>query len=132
MSDRAFIAQLEGHGMTTVEIHYYRPVAPSLLQRFVWQEYDLAPDSPGLFDFLDVARDRGGASLCADRARPMDPAGRMACRKRCHLHRMKIEGERAIAFAPSATKKFSVEILKAKILLPSSFVPGAGFGSGGT
>ncbi|MCW6530299.1 usg protein [Sphingomonas sp. MMSM20] len=53
MTDRAFVAQLEGYGVTTAEIHYYRPDAPSLLQLFVWQEYDLAPDFPVLFDFLD-------------------------------------------------------------------------------
>lgn len=53
MSDRGFIAQLEGYGLTTAEIHYYRPDAPSLLQLFIWQEYDLAPDFPMLFDFLD-------------------------------------------------------------------------------
>ncbi|AOR80612.1 Usg-like protein [Sphingomonas sp. LH128] len=52
MSDRGFIAQLEGYGLTTAEIHYYRPDAPSLLQLFIWQEYDLAPDFPILFDFL--------------------------------------------------------------------------------
>lgn len=53
MSDHAFIRQLEGYGLTTAEIHYYRPDAPSLLQLFVWQEYDLAPDFPVLFDFID-------------------------------------------------------------------------------
>jgi len=53
MIDRAFIAQLNGYGLTTAEIHYYRPDAPSLLQLFLWQEYDLAPDFPVLFDFLD-------------------------------------------------------------------------------
>jgi len=53
MSDRAFLAQLRGYGLTTAEVHYYRPDAPSLLQLFVWQEYDLAPDFPVLFDFLD-------------------------------------------------------------------------------
>lgn len=31
---------------------HYRPNAPSLLQLFVWQDYDLAPDFPVLFDFL--------------------------------------------------------------------------------
>ena len=41
MSDRAFIAQLDGYGLTIAEIHYYRPDAPSLLQLFVWQEHDL-------------------------------------------------------------------------------------------
>ena len=53
MSDRAFLAQLEGYGLTTAEIHYYRPDAPSWLQLFVWQEYDLAPHFPVLLDFLD-------------------------------------------------------------------------------
>jgi uncharacterized protein Usg len=52
MSDRAFIAQLEGYGFTTAEIDYYRPDAPSLLQPVVWQEHDLAPDFRVLFDFL--------------------------------------------------------------------------------
>jgi uncharacterized protein Usg len=54
MTDRALIAQLDGYGLTTVEIHYYRPDHPSLLQLFVWQEYDLAPDFPVLFDFLGL------------------------------------------------------------------------------
>lgn len=53
MSDRAFLAQLDGYGLTMAEIHYYRPDAPSLLQLFVWQDYDLAPDFPELFAFLD-------------------------------------------------------------------------------
>lgn len=56
MTDRAFIAQLEGYSLTTAEVHYYRPDAPSLLQLFVWQEYDLAPDFPALFAFLEYWR----------------------------------------------------------------------------
>ena len=56
MSDRAFIARLDGYGLTTAEVHYYRPDAPSLLQLFVWQEYDLAPDFPMLFAFIDFWR----------------------------------------------------------------------------
>ena len=63
MSDRAFSAQLDGYGLTTAEIHYYRPDAPSLLQLFVWQEYDLAPDFPVLFGFLDHWRCEIEASL---------------------------------------------------------------------
>jgi uncharacterized protein Usg len=39
MSDRAFMAQLEGYGLTTAEIHYYRPDAPSLLQLFDFLGY---------------------------------------------------------------------------------------------
>ena len=56
MPDRAFLKQLDGYGLTTAEIHYYRPDAPSLLQLFIWQDYDLAPDFPVLFDFLDFWR----------------------------------------------------------------------------
>ena len=52
MTDRAFIAQLDGYGLTTAEICYYLPDHPSLLQLFAWQEYDAAPDFPVLFDFL--------------------------------------------------------------------------------
>lgn len=53
MTDRALIAQLDGYGLTLAEIHYFRPDAPSLLQLFTWQEYDVAPDFPVLLDFLD-------------------------------------------------------------------------------
>lgn len=63
MSDRAFLAQLEGAALTTAEIHYYRPDAPSLLQLFVWQDYDLAPDFPVLFAFLDHWRREIEAAL---------------------------------------------------------------------
>lgn len=63
MSDRAFLAQLKGYGLTTAEIHYYRPDAPSWLQLFVWQEYDLAPDFPVLLDFLDLWRREIEAAL---------------------------------------------------------------------
>jgi len=63
MNDRAFAAQLQGYGLTTAEIHYYRPDAPSLLQLFVWQEYDVAPDFPELRGFLDHWRREIEAAL---------------------------------------------------------------------
>lgn len=63
MTDRGFLTQLEGYGLTTAEIHFYRPDAPSLLQLFVWQEYDLAPDFPVLFEFLDHWRREIEAAL---------------------------------------------------------------------
>ena len=63
MTDRSLIAQLDGYGLTTAEIHYYRPDHPSLLQLFVWQEYDLAPDFPVLFDFLGLWRRQIEAAL---------------------------------------------------------------------
>lgn len=53
MVDRDFLRQLEGYGLMTAEIHYYLPDHPSLLQLFVWQEYDVAPRFPVLKSFLD-------------------------------------------------------------------------------
>lgn len=53
MADRQLIMQFEGYGLTTAEIHYHLPDYPSLLQTYVWQEYDLAPRFPELKGFLD-------------------------------------------------------------------------------
>ncbi len=44
---------IEGYRLTTAEILYHLPDFPSLLQSFVWQEYDLAPKFPALTKFLD-------------------------------------------------------------------------------
>ncbi|MEL0251270.1 MAG: hypothetical protein VW935_04870, partial [Novosphingobium sp.] len=38
--------QMEGYGLTTIQIHYYLPDHPSLLQMFAFQQYDLAPRFP--------------------------------------------------------------------------------------
>jgi uncharacterized protein Usg len=51
--DKDFIRQLDGYGLTTAEIHYRMPDRPSLLQLYIWQDYDLAPDFPTLQGFLD-------------------------------------------------------------------------------
>ena len=40
-------------GLTTATILYRLPDHPRLLQTYVWQEYDLAPDFPVLLDFLN-------------------------------------------------------------------------------
>ena len=53
MVTRAFELQIRGYGLTTAEIHYWMPDHPSLLQMYVWQEYDLAPRFPTLHGFLD-------------------------------------------------------------------------------
>jgi len=47
-----FRRQLEGYGLTTAEIHYHMPDHPGLLQLYIWQDYDLAPDFPELRGFL--------------------------------------------------------------------------------
>jgi uncharacterized protein Usg len=49
---RNFERSLRGYRLTTAEILYHMPDTPSLLQSFVWQELDLAPDYPALTKFL--------------------------------------------------------------------------------
>lgn len=45
--------QLRNYRLTTAEIVYRLPDHPGLLQTFIWQEFDLAPDFPVLKKFLD-------------------------------------------------------------------------------
>ncbi len=45
--------QLNQYRLTTAEILYHMPDHPSVLQTFLWQEYDLAPQFPTLRKFLD-------------------------------------------------------------------------------
>ena len=52
MVSRNFVLQVAGYGLTTAEIHYRLPDHPSLLQLYVWQDYDVAPSFPSLRDFL--------------------------------------------------------------------------------
>ena len=49
--------QLRGYRLTTAEIIYRLPDHPALLQSFIWQKYDLAPDFPELRKFLDFWKD---------------------------------------------------------------------------
>ncbi len=50
---RGLELQLKGYRLSTVEIVYRMPDHPSLLQTFIWQYLDLAPDYPELHKFLD-------------------------------------------------------------------------------
>ena len=47
---------LKGYGLTTAKILYHFPDHPHLLQSFIWQDYDLAPEFPTLRRFLDFWR----------------------------------------------------------------------------
>jgi uncharacterized protein Usg len=51
--DPDFRRQLEGWSLATAEIFYRLPDARSVLQTFVWQDYDLAPKFPQLAKFLE-------------------------------------------------------------------------------
>jgi len=52
MASRDFRRQLEGYGLTTAQILYRLPDHPSILQTYVWQDYDLCPRFPVLNRFL--------------------------------------------------------------------------------
>ena len=45
--------QLRDYRLTTADILYHLPDHPSLLQSYLWQEYDLAPHFPELRKFLN-------------------------------------------------------------------------------
>lgn len=49
----ALSLQLRDYRLTTAEILYHLPDHPDLLQSYVWQEYDMAPQFPVLHKFLD-------------------------------------------------------------------------------
>jgi uncharacterized protein Usg len=48
--------RLQGWRLATAEVLYYMPDHPTLLQSFVWQTLDLAPQYPRIHRFLDFWR----------------------------------------------------------------------------
>ena len=48
---------LRGYGLTTAEFFYRMPDYRHVLNTFVWQIYDLAPDYPKLFEFCGGTMD---------------------------------------------------------------------------
>ena len=44
---------LKGYGLTTAEIFYRMPDYVHVLNSFVWQDYDRAPDHERLFGFIE-------------------------------------------------------------------------------
>ena len=48
---------LDGYRLTVAEIFYRLPDHPSLLQTFIWQDYDLVPKYPVLHGFLTFWRE---------------------------------------------------------------------------
>ena len=52
-----FELTLRGYRLTTAEILYHMPDHPAVLQSFIWQEFDIAPEFPALAKFLRFWRD---------------------------------------------------------------------------
>ncbi len=69
---KAIEMQLNGYWLSTAEILYWMPDHPSVLQSFVWQQYDKPPEFPELHRFLGFWKDNIDATLhtvrvaCAD------------------------------------------------------------------
>lgn len=53
MARKDFQSMLEGYSLTTAEILYRLPDYPTLLQSYIWQDYDLHPRFPRLKSFLE-------------------------------------------------------------------------------
>lgn len=47
---------LKGYGITTAKFLYHLPDHPHVLQTFIWQLYDIAPEFPELNRFIDFWR----------------------------------------------------------------------------
>jgi uncharacterized protein Usg len=56
MASRDFLPQLRGYSLAATEIRYRLPNYPALLQLYVWQDYDFAPEFPTLRKFLEYWR----------------------------------------------------------------------------
>ena len=74
MVSRDFACQLEGYGLTTASILYRMPDHRSILQEFIWQEYDLAPRFPELNRVSRVLERQVGGSTVSRAGRPQGPA----------------------------------------------------------
>lgn len=62
-SGNVFLDQAAGYRLTTVQILYHLPDYPALLQEFIWQQLDIAPDFPTLKKFLNFWERRIDAPL---------------------------------------------------------------------
>jgi len=83
MQTEEFSLRLKGWSLATAEVLYYLPDHPSLLQSFVWQTLDLAPNYPRIHKFLEFWRAEidavihsvrlaSGETLAPARVRPVD------------------------------------------------------------
>lgn len=58
MADRDFLMQLQGFSLVTAQITYNMPDHLSILQEFIWQDYDMVPGLPKLQGFLDFWQEK--------------------------------------------------------------------------
>lgn len=56
INEDEFSLRLRGWRLATAEVLYYMPDHPSVLQSFIWQTLDLAPQYPRIHRFLNFWR----------------------------------------------------------------------------
>ncbi|MBI1252202.1 MAG: Usg family protein [Alphaproteobacteria bacterium] len=67
--------RLKGWRLTTAEVLYYMPDHPKLIQSFMWQTLDLAPQYPRITKFLDFWRAEIDAVIHSVRVGASDALG---------------------------------------------------------
>lgn len=80
---------LDGMKLTTAEILYHMPDHPSLLQSFVWQDYDFDPNFPMLKKFLhfwETSLEGKLHSVKVASAEILRPREFIHCHTECRLH----------------------------------------------
>jgi uncharacterized protein Usg len=81
--------QMKDYRLTTAEILYHLPDHPNLLQSYIWQDLDIAPQYPVLHKFLEFWRREIEGSLHSVRVASckLTGAGRMRhANAVMHLH----------------------------------------------
>jgi uncharacterized protein Usg len=68
--------ELRDYRLTTAEIIYHLPDHPGLLQSFIWQKLDVAPDFPELRRFLEFWSRNIEGKLHSVRVGQARPSGR--------------------------------------------------------
>jgi uncharacterized protein Usg len=84
-----FVRQLKGYGLTTAQIFYRIPDHRSLVQEYVWQDYDLFPSFPVLTKFLAFWEEKLDGplhSVTVAHARLIKPAEMRAVKGEFRLH----------------------------------------------
>jgi uncharacterized protein Usg len=84
-----FLRQLEGYGLTTARILYGIPDHRTILQEYVWQEYDVFPEFPILTKFLAFWEEKLEGplkSITVAHARLIKPAEIRSVEGLLHLH----------------------------------------------
>ncbi len=79
------LLQIKDYRLTTAEILYHLPDHPALLQTYVWQNMDLAPQYPELRRFLDFWKANLDGKLHSIRVAAGAPVRQASLRHAKHL-----------------------------------------------